>query len=690
MAAYRSQSDPDRLQQPRRWRPAALWPGILTSLCLIAAHAGLEGVAQRLSLRVATLGLLWCTADLMTACGVWLLNVLRVPQRPTLESRVQAFSLGWCVLLAQWTLLAVVGAYRPSILWSVLALNWCWWSSGLRRPPTGVELWSALPWSVWCGWLVRHLRWGLTYCVLAAVIVWAGCWALGPVWDVDSEMYHLPNAQFFLQQGALAADHAEPLRNHPGGMVLWYGVGLSLGCEGYAAGLMWLAGIATGALVAGMTARWVGASAGFVALPVYWTGLVVLAVCTTPRVEPAYGLLFLTAISLLQPIVETRRSTWSAIIAAGLCLGTAGAIKYQGLYGWVIIGGWLLYEWIRTPELRTWRVVQQGIGLFLVAAVCVSPWWIRNTWAFGNPVYPMFAGAQTDSLRHGNPHGPHRTLGWDYLVRDTSELFSHPNSFSGPPHHYPHYLFLLLPLWIVCRRHLPAAVIRWIVLGFVYLALADTLAREIRHMYPLFGLWAAATGALLVQLERQFRLRLLIAGIVTALLAFVLLFPARIVPARELFAYLCGATDEQPLLKRIVPGLHPVQRWANEHTPADATVLMCWEARTYRLQRAAITDPGRSTWRTLFEHERTPAEIGRFLRTEGVDYVLFNESALNYDVKQARLLPLSTLATVKAQKKQLIPGILELVCRDHHVSLYRVLPASSSITEPSSPDQSAR
>ncbi|MDB5389620.1 MAG: hypothetical protein JWM11_5266, partial [Planctomycetaceae bacterium] len=430
------------------------WLVFITAWCLVALgtitdHALLRGFCER----TVPICMLILTAITTAGCGGRILRQwCGISIRP-LEFLALSSALGWSILSLGLCVLAAFGQFYPSILAPVSCICSILFGMGADRRLSGWEVWGSVRWlGLW-----RVYRREIMSCVAGtatlAVMLVTLLWACGPVWDYDSEMYHLPNSASLLRQYGLVVSHAELLANLPGQAYLWFALGLAAGAEAYPALLVFWATAMTSVLAASIASRWIGIRAAIWTVPVYWSALIVQAVAATPRIEPLYSLLFLAVVSWLLEARHRRSLRWPVVIFCGICLGTAASIKAQGLYGWPIIGGWWAWLWIAQ---RTWRTRQTLIRmtcLFLIGFSILSPWWIKNYRAFGNPIHPMFnRQLDQDSLRNANPHVPtNQTRPWYFWGRDTVDLFWKPNSFSGPPGQWPHYAFLMLPLLFVVR-----------------------------------------------------------------------------------------------------------------------------------------------------------------------------------------------------------------------------------------------
>lgn len=677
-----------------------------------------NGVLDEFCERAVPIAMLVLTMLASAGCGGRILRLLRWDSSRPLEFLCLSSAVGWAALSLPLCWLAAAGLFEVGF-WSPLALvASLTLGLGFDGRLSGWDVFRRVPWSHWI-LLYRRDSWTFAAGIFSSLLIAVTfLWAWGPVWDYDSEMYHLPNAVRLIEQHQLVVDRDEPLSNLPGQAYLWYALGLSAGAEAYPALLVWWAAMTTSLLAASLAGRWLGIRVALWTVPVYWSGMIVHAVASTPRVEPLYSLMFLASIALLFEAAQRKQLTWGVVVCCGLCLGTAGAVKYQGFYGWPLIGCWWVWLWCRHRQWRSVDTIVRVTAMFLIGFAVLSPWWIKNYRAFGNPIYPMFNLAQLDpdSLRHVNPHGPHRPHPWYFLMVDTFDLFAKPNTFSGPPNQYPHYVFLLLPLLAVIgwrgrgraksdesasqdvnespdvshsARNCKASssrdflwLLTWLTGGYYVLSL--TLTHELRHMFGMFSLASILVAHVISEVALRWRLNVLLPGLVVANMAFVLLFPGRLFRLPGVLMYTVGMTSEQRLREQLVgAGFSRACEWCNVNTPGDAVILLCWEARTYRLHRRAITDPGWATWKTLFRNRSTPEEVRAYLKSQGVDYVLVNAGSLEFNVTQSRLIPEQHKADFLRQRKLLVPSVLEPVFEipkgaAKAVCVYRVTEAAAN------------
>lgn len=559
------------------------------------------------------------TALTTAGCGGRILQSWHFRSARSLEFLALSSALGWAVLSLPLCLLAAVGQFSPPSFVPIALACSLLFGMGTDGRLSGWLIWRSVPWLRLGSPFHRSVITQVAGVVTLVVIFITFLWACGPVWDYDSEMYHLPNAAKLLLQRGLVVSHDEPLANLPGQAYLWFALGLAANAEAYPALLVWWATVMTSLLAACLAGRWFGVRAALWTIPIFWSALIVHAVASTPRVEPLYSFLFLAAVSWLLEAHQRRQLGWAAAISCGICLGTAASIKVQGLYGWPLIGIWWGWLWISQRTFRTPGTLVRVTCLFLVALSVMSPWWVKNYRAFGNPIHPMFSQAlDRNSLRNANPYGPtNQTRPWYFWGRDTLDLFVRPNTFSGPPGQWPHYVFLLLPLLTLTRMaqprkaaHLestgqlrvtpevpplnpPAESAKMIALpramfrsnatsatpdvpsderpipirfprpfrcSLILSSLAAgyyltslTLTHESRHQFGMFSLASILVAHIVSQMQVRWKMDVLVPVIICSLLAFVVVFPGRVTRFPKLVSYLAGLIDSNAMRESVVP-----------------------------------------------------------------------------------------------------------------------------------------
>jgi hypothetical protein len=283
-----------------------------------------------------------------------------------------------------------------------------WTGTALLRPPIGPLL-TAIPAvivaaaGVRYGWRPRRLAWPrlgrvrpLVWLVwvLALVLVAVSCGLslTHPPTGYDALAYHAPLAVSLWRDGNLGSfldrnPDAWPLAQ-PGTAELWFGLLLLAGGERLA-DVGQLPFALLGSMAVRAVARRLGARAGAALLAAGAFLLAPLVVLQTGlQLNDVTGAALVMA-TLALACAPTERWTPGRLVLLGLGLGLATATKLALLppvaATALIVVGAILHR--NTQAGR--RGVLQHIAIAALAfSVVVTPWWIRNTARYGNPIFP--------------------------------------------------------------------------------------------------------------------------------------------------------------------------------------------------------------------------------------------------------------------------------------------------------------
>ncbi|MBI4497508.1 MAG: glycosyltransferase family 39 protein [Chloroflexi bacterium] len=300
----------------------------------------------------------------------------------------------------------------------------------------------------------RRSLFGLALAVLlAALLLAALVKALMPPAAPDAIGYHLGVPRLYLEAGGIQPLPLMSRAYFPFTVEMLYLVGLAAGTDIFAQLLHFALAVMTG-LVALLLARRLDRGAG---------GLAAAAVVSTPAVAVmatwAYADLGWTFFQVVAFYAcfrwwETDDRRWLLLggVVAGLALGS----KYLALHLLVALPPLLVVAGL--VRRRSLRVLAQDLGAFVIPAVLVaSPWYLKNAWWTGNPVYPFYdavfrgdlegAVVYTQALQ-STGLGTGRTL-LDYLLLPGTLML---NSVRFTGNHAPTAfspLLFLLPLGVI-------------------------------------------------------------------------------------------------------------------------------------------------------------------------------------------------------------------------------------------------
>jgi hypothetical protein len=508
--------------------------GQRTGGLLLAALAGALGLLLLVGLffsgvRARVLLLLGTAVffTLAVSLGAFLLSsVLKVRLSSAAEELALSGALGLGALALIYFLLGQVGLFR---IWVLAPATLGLGALGARRLPRLAE--------GFCAEMLRTVRsGGVLGSALLALICGAYllrlfyCFSppmLGFM-DYDALEYHLAAPLEWLESGWVSFLPHNAYANMPAAAELLYSPGLALAPDRWG-GLhfsrlinLGCSELATLAVFAGAR-RLSGRRSALLAATIFFAGTWLADLTVNPYVEPV--LLMATTAALLAFLAATGRGRLDLrrIALCGLLAGTACAAKYPAL---VLVAIPLVAVVFLTGLASRTSPAKVLVGTLLaggLALAVVSPWYLRNWVAAGNPVYPLAASVfdspywddekeQRWQKAHRPGLGPAKAIGnafWGRAGSRTNVLLHYENLRSGP------LIIVFLPLAIcgLLRRRKRGAIGLALLVG-VYVAGWATLTHQIpRFLYPAYGGIAllAAVGA--AELPRKWG-RLLAPGLV--------------------------------------------------------------------------------------------------------------------------------------------------------------------------------
>ena len=478
--------------------------------------------------------------------------------------------------------------------------------------------------------------------------------ALTPPWAIDEVIYHLPATKSFVEAGRVYPLYHRPLGNMPFLVHMIYAVCLlakaDIAARLFSLLLMLVASISLYAFCARFLTRHVAVVAMFGFL----TASMVVEVGISTRIDVSLaGMLFLATYAMIV-YLETRKLGW--LIGSAVLSGFSLGIKLNAA-GWLLcVGVMFLFESIvrlRTSlkELAKWALLYAAIALAVS-----SPWLLKNAVWFNNPVYPFITGelasfdqgqpryftaederkldAHFDTARAARPHEfqviQHKLAqaAQDGIQRHPMrfwEYYTQPHKyFMGDYHHYPSYLFLVLPFFLFVRR---TRWLTWLLLlsiaVFFMLSSTSWIARFLLTIYPALTIVSAYT---LVELCNRFLGRWAVETsllIVAVLMMVQLGVSSKFISSMGNFKFLSGQTSRSQFLSGLF--YYPPIAYLNDNLAPNEGVFSLGGEMCYHLRQPYISDGSwdATEWRRLLIRNATLEGIHNDLKNQGMTHVLF-------------------------------------------------------------------
>ncbi|HSE17419.1 MAG TPA: glycosyltransferase family 39 protein [Pyrinomonadaceae bacterium] len=499
----------------------------------------------------------------------------------------------------------------------------------------------------------RKILSGLYLLIVAVLILRAS----SPPWAVDEVIYHLPATKSFVEQGRVYPLFHQPLGNMPFLVHMIYALCLLAHSDIAAKFFSLLLTLITSIALYGFAVRFLTRQIGIVAMFGFLSACMVVEVGVSTRIDVSLaGMLFLATYAMML-YLDTRDMRW--LFASAILSGFSLGIKLNALLWLACLGAMFLFESLVRLRVGFPRVVKTAVIYAFITLAVSSPWLIKNAIWFHNPVYPFITGelaefsdwqpryfnqederkfdAHFDAARQASPEEFRKLkIKFDEAVETGKreakrhpmwfwEYYTNPHKyFMGDYHHYPSYLFLVLPLFVLVRR---TRWVTWLLLCSVafFLVLSSTswIARFLLTIYPPLTLVSAYT---LVEFSKRYlsrRAEVVIYLVVAACLMFQLLVSRNFIVTLDHLGFVSGATSRSQFLSAIF--YEPPVDFINRNTPPDDAVFSLGGEMCYHMRRRYISDGSwdGTEWRRLLVRNATLADVHRDLKNQGISHVLF-------------------------------------------------------------------
>ena len=573
------------------------------------------------------LALLSVTALIALAAGLRTMRALAPLQGPNLEGVLFSLGLGLAILAYGIFALGMMGLFTwwAMAAWALALAVWA-----RREMLTAGDL--ALQGIANLGEAWRRLTSTQRLVVLAWVTLFsiAVLQALAPPWDYDGLMYHLQGPRLFLQAGRVLflADNWQA--NGPFTVEMLFGLGLSLGSDSFAkllhvgcAVLLVLSAFVLGRRGLGSSAGWITiALMAGVPLFSFWASLA--------YADMAWALYqTLMLVCLLRWEEDHQRGS---LALAGLFAGLAAGCKYLGLSAVALGGLWLVWK----VRGQAWREAVKSAAAFCGVAIAVAaPWYLKNWFMAGNPVFPfLFGGPAWDKARlqllmdylgsFGIGQSP-----LDYL-RLPWNLFVHSQSFGTFMRalEVPNVLFLFAFLYPLGRRTRAAdAIAALAACGFM---LWSAGSQQVRFLLPLFPLFAVTAASVILRVGEALRPHRWAwaagAMLVAVPVGLAIFWSGFLIWYARPGGVIAGLESKRAFLERRVPNFRAME-FVDRAIPETGRVLMLWDGEGYYCDTRCLPDTDQSQWPRLAANQPDPDELAHTLRSLGVTHLLYSRDS---------------------------------------------------------------
>ena len=457
--------------------------------------------------------------------------------------------------------------------------------------------------------------------------------SLAPPVAFDSLVYHFTLPKAYLQMGRIAYLPQLMFWGMPQQIEMLYTAAMALGGVEAAAVLGW--GIGVFALMG----LWAFLASSF-RPRVAWTAAAALFAGYTLPASLSWGYVdwatFLWGTAGFLSFVfwqDTRERKF--LILLGLFSGFALGTKYTAALLLLFAVTAVLADGIRQKTEK--GTLSKEIGLLLlVAGITVFPWLVKNWVWTGNPVYPLlFPSGAMDRWRLRYYDAPAWGNWMDvFLLPLRATIWGVEGKVGYSASIGALLLGFSAASWVFWKERSPRQRrILSYAAGFVFLSLfvwavagrSSMLLLQTRLYLVFFPAWAILAGAGFDALSRLETEAIRFGFILSAL--FLFSFGLNLYETESAFvtrgvpSYLFGRISAESYRQRTTGAYEEALSWMEE-LPADSSVLMLWETRSFSCFPQCEPDETIDRWYDAVHRYNTSEDILDSWREEGYDYLL--------------------------------------------------------------------
>ena len=557
-----------------------------------------------------------------SAAGAGLLKLVRFPIVGSFERWLISLSLGF--------------AFVSYLLFALGSLGWLNLTMGLFVVGCAIVLGAPL----WAG-LVSGLRstvstyrfsgFGhlrrprpavLLYALIGVTAALNLIGALAPPTEWDSLDYHLGAVKYFVDHGEVSF---VPYRNWASPMTaqMWNMLGLLFGSERLPQLFQWAIGLGSAGALYLLAARRTSHVAGVLAAAIYYTSPLVFNLATSARSDLAWLMFTFLSLHTLLVWKETRGDRWLILSAifTGLALGT----RFQALF-WapaMLLALIILQRaaW-RSAPIRT-IVWTSSYGV--IAALVASPWFLRNWFTGGDPIwpygYPIFHSRFWTEALHDKyaawSAGPGDS-GWHYLTGLWNLTVNQSAWEFGLRLPVTPVLLAFLPALFLVGRRMPSRTLQLfaliLVVVVVYYTFWFTTYQQTRYLVPVLALLMIPAAYAFWQMTGNRWTRWVATGVLTS--TFVLFIGYNVIFNAQFVPVVFGSESRDDFLADKVSFYDDI-RWVNRNLPDDS-LLLFYHQKSYYLEQDFLRSDA-NLWEV--DGVSTPDDLLDLLQERGITHV---------------------------------------------------------------------
>jgi hypothetical protein len=559
---------------------------------------------------------------LAAGLGLKVLRKLKMDDLTLSEQVLFGVPIGFGIIAYGVLALGLIGSLQPWAVLLWLIFIGIWIRDEWGELASGIPTWLRTGIRNW-----RHAGIGMQLLsgIIGLIFILTLSHTLSPPTDPDGLIDHLQAPNLFLEAGRFYPMSDFVFANYPFTIESLFAIGMIFGSDTFAkllhlsfASFLILAMYLLGR-------RYLRAGTGWVSV-VILVGMPIFPIwASLAYIDMAWALCEFLAIYAIIVWGESKHQHW--LILAGLMTGLALGSKYLAFEGAAALGLWILWH----VRKEGWKIILRSASLFSAIALLASaPWYLKNLWWFGNPIYPYLSRGAASLV------GNYETFSLlDYLLLPLN-LYIKRELFVGVfgSIEFPSIFFLLVFLYPWSRRSKALdGLAGTTLLRYGFWAIISHW--RFRYLLPAMPGLSLLASHVITNLTERPKLRrwgqtimngflggMLLATLMYSFLHFVDVQPLRVV---------LGTESKADFLRREVSD-YAAKEYIQSNLSADTLVFMPWDARGYYCDSRCLPDWLRSEWVALTSQNASPTAVAAELREMDVSHLLLSIEDVDYSM----------------------------------------------------------
>ena len=472
---------------------------------------------------------------------------------------------------------------------------------------------------------------------------------LTPPWDYDGLMYHLQGPRLFLDANRILPIYENWFTFYPSTWEMIYMLGMGLGNDVFSRIIHFSTLIILLFSTYAFGKRLIPTTGGFLPAAILFGIPVLLVWGISSYTDIAWALFQFQAIVLLLIWHKERsgiKRSGNLLILTGILQGLALGTKYLALSGAAILGVVIIVLSFGSRKGRGWKSILYNAILFGCSTLLVaSPWYLKNLFWTGNPVFPYFLPQNELNpleislfMDYVNSFGTGKT--WhDYALLPINIFlnFKRFGTFMGDMD-IPNPLFVIVWFYPFFRKKIELTFRNtldlFVLLTFLFFVVWAAGSQQTRFLTPIFPGLAIISGALINSLystDKKIAIAWIVkVGVVGGMVIVTLVMMVGVFHEAKPYMVTTGLVTKNDYLSMLVNNYSAI-RYVNEHLPNNARVLMPWDGRGYYCESGkCLPDVDQNIWSVLVEQSEKSTEITEWLEKQCITHLLITSSDVSF------------------------------------------------------------